>query len=65
MTGRETGDGYMSAECTVAQRPEYEELHATCRQTNDVPLPHSSGLLLVRRCPCACHTTDGGHAGEA
>ncbi|MDW4908981.1 hypothetical protein RB628_27495 [Streptomyces sp. ADMS] len=45
----------MSAECAVALRPEYEGVHATCRQTEDIPLPHSTGILLQARCRCACH----------
>ncbi|WP_173263389.1 hypothetical protein [Streptomyces pacificus] len=45
----------MSAECALAQRPEYKDLHRQCRQTKDVPLPHSSGILLVRRCTCPHH----------
>lgn len=48
-------DAPLSAECTLGQRPEYEGLHGECRQTRDIPLPHSNGLLLVRRCPCPCH----------
>ncbi|MEU3252883.1 hypothetical protein [Streptomyces sp. NPDC006997] len=45
-----------SAECALAaQRPEYRDLHATCRRTEDIPLPHSRGVLLVPRCRCACH----------
>jgi hypothetical protein len=50
-----TGEATLSAECTVAKRRGYKDLHAECRQTEDVPLPHSNGLLLVRRCGCACH----------
>ncbi|MFG2022150.1 hypothetical protein [Streptomyces sp. NPDC048825] len=45
----------LSAECTLAQRPDYAHLHTSCRQTEDVPLPHSVGVLLVRRCGCPCH----------
>lgn len=45
----------LSAECAVGQQPGYEDLHAMCRQTKDVPLPHSNGLLLVARCRCTCH----------
>lgn len=45
-----------SAECALAtQRPEYRSLHGDCRQTNDIPLPCSRRVLLVRRCRCACH----------
>lgn len=46
----------MSAECALAQRPEYKDLHRECRQTQDVPLPNSNGLLLVCRCTCPHHT---------
>ncbi|MFI1480532.1 hypothetical protein [Streptomyces sp. NPDC020747] len=45
----------MSPECAVAQRPDHKVLHRWCRQTEDVPLPHSFGILLVRRCTCECH----------
>jgi len=45
-----------SAECTVAKRPGYEDLHTACRQTEDVPLPRAMGVLLVPRCGCMCHT---------
>jgi hypothetical protein len=45
----------MSAECAVAQRPEYKGLHADCRQTRDIPLPGGGGILLVPRCTCTCH----------
>ncbi|MET9386983.1 hypothetical protein ABZY09_39700 [Streptomyces sp. NPDC002928] len=45
----------MSAECALAQRPGYTDLHQACRQTEDVPLPHGDGILLVRRCTCSHH----------
>jgi hypothetical protein len=45
----------MSAECAVALRPEYRDMHARCRQTEDIPLPHSTGILLLARCHCVCH----------
>lgn len=45
----------MSAECTVALRPDCKGMHAKCRQTEDIPLPHSTGILLLARCRCACH----------
>lgn len=45
----------VSAECAVGQRPGYEDVHGWCRQTEDVPLPHATGILLVHRCRCACH----------
>jgi hypothetical protein len=47
----------MSAECALAQQPGYEDLHDECRQTEDVPLPHGGGLLLVPRCTCPHHPT--------
>lgn len=46
----------LSAECTLAQRPAYRDLHGQCRRTEDVPLPHSHGILLMQRCGCACHS---------
>ncbi|MEH0576948.1 MULTISPECIES: hypothetical protein [Streptomyces] len=55
---RTTADGTaetLSAECTLARRPGYEDLHARCRQLKDVPLPHSTKVLLVHRCRCSCH----------
>lgn len=55
----------LSAECTVAKRPEYEGLHANCRQTEDVPLPHSTGILLLQRCGCSCHRPTNGGADES
>lgn len=45
----------LSAECTLAQRDGYEYLHRDCRQTEDIPLPGSSGVLIQRRCGCTCH----------
>lgn len=51
-----TDTSAMSAECAVALRPEYKGMHARCRQTEDIPLPHSTGILLQARCRCACHT---------
>jgi len=47
--------GALSAECTLARQPGYGNVHAMCRQTKDVPLPHSTGILLVQRCRCSCH----------
>lgn len=44
-----------SAECTLAGRPEYSQLHDDCRQTKDIPLPGTSGILLQQRCGCSCH----------
>ncbi|MFI6244782.1 hypothetical protein [Streptomyces sp. NPDC051016] len=45
----------MSTECALAQRPGYSPWHQECRQTKDIPLPHSHGILLVRRCTCPHH----------
>lgn len=48
-----------SAECTLAAREGYEGLHLDCRQTQDIPLPHGGGLVLVPRCTCSCHRWGG------
>lgn len=45
----------MSAECALAQRPEYNSLHHDCRRTEDIPLPGATGIVLVPRCSCRCH----------
>lgn len=45
----------LSAECALAGRPDYEDLHRSCRQTADVSLPGATGLLLMSACPCSCH----------
>ena len=63
MSAAETAEApTLSAECTVGKLPDYEYLHDKCRQTKDVPLPHSTGILLQARCRCVCHryrrTTD-------
>lgn len=50
-----TGPENLSTECTLGRKPGYGDVHAWCRQTKDVPLPHSTGILLVRRCRCTCH----------
>jgi hypothetical protein len=51
----------LSAECALAARSDYGQLHGTCRQAADVPLPHGLGMLLMRRCPCSCHAiAEGG-----
>ncbi len=56
MSAPTVGTQTLSAECTPAKQRGYEDLHGECRQTgDDVPLPYSYGLLLVRRCGCACH----------
>lgn len=51
-----------SAECTLAERPGYGDLHDQCRKTEDVPLPWSKGVLLVRRCDCRCHERTKGRS---
>ncbi|WP_155059928.1 hypothetical protein [Streptomyces blattellae] len=51
----ETDRPPLSAECTLAQQPDYRDVHGLCRQIKDVPLPYSHGGWLVRRCTCACH----------
>lgn len=48
-------DTALSAECALAKRKGYADVHGMCTQTRDIPLPHSGGMLLVQRCPCACH----------
>jgi hypothetical protein len=55
-----TDSADLSTECTLARQPAYKDVHAMCRQTKDVPLPHSTGILLVRRCRCSCHRHSGG-----
>ncbi|OKJ84109.1 hypothetical protein AMK31_18535 [Streptomyces sp. TSRI0107] len=49
----------LSAECTLAKRPEYQGLHRECRRTDDIPLPHGRGILLQPRCGCSCHPWAG------
>ncbi len=44
----------LTVECTLVLRPEYEGMHAKCRQIKDIPLPHSAGILLLARCRCRC-----------
>jgi len=58
MTASYTEVSPMSAECALAQRQGYEELHRECRQTKDVPLPRATGILLMPRCACPCHVSD-------
>lgn len=45
----------LSPECALAQNPDYADLHKQCRQAKDIPLPHSNGILLQRRCECSHH----------
>lgn len=45
----------LSAECDLGQRPGYEELHGTCTQLADVPMPGVPAITLMRRCDCSCH----------
>lgn len=45
----------LSDECTLAKQPGYAVMHIKCRQTEDIPLPHSTGILLQARCRCTCH----------
>ncbi|MBX9394880.1 hypothetical protein K4749_15040 [Streptomyces sp. TRM72054] len=45
----------------LAQRPAYEGLHSHCRQTEDIPLPGATGILLQPRCGCACHAYNAPH----
>ncbi|WP_328838583.1 hypothetical protein [Streptomyces europaeiscabiei] len=52
-------DAALLAECALAGRPGYEDLHRRCRQTADVPLPGTTGLLLMSACPCSCHHAPG------
>ncbi|MBW8737364.1 hypothetical protein [Streptomyces sp. NBC_01538] len=56
MSGSGTTAVTLSAECTVAKRPGFTQLHGRCRQTKDIPVHHSAPhILLQRRCRCACH----------
>lgn len=55
MTAPTVDTSTMSPECALAQQPGYDDLHDECRQTQDVPLPHSRGVLLVPRCTCPHH----------
>ncbi|MEW2808687.1 hypothetical protein AB0929_16545 [Streptomyces massasporeus] len=51
----DAADQPASPECTLAARSGYQNLHAHCRQTRDLPLPFAFGILLQRRCGCPCH----------
>ncbi|MFC9287571.1 hypothetical protein [Streptomyces sp. NPDC057052] len=55
----------LSPECALARRPGYEDVHGACGRLRDVPLPHGGGLLLVRRCDCACHRPPAGDESRA
>lgn len=55
MAKPDTDEGAKSAECSLAEREGYADLHGQCRQLADVPLPHSHGVLLIKRCRCWCH----------
>lgn len=56
-----TPEAELSAECEVAKRDGYEDLHDECRQ-KDIPLPYGGGILLQRRCGCGCHRPKGQRA---
>jgi len=56
MTALATETLPLSSECTLAAQPGYADLHRECRQTEDVPLPHTRGIWLIRRCGCPHHT---------
>ncbi len=58
-TAGRTDQSPASPECTLATRPGYHDLHAHCRQTSSIPLPHAIGILLQSRCGCSCHKEDG------
>jgi hypothetical protein len=45
----------LSAECRLAKRPGYRDLHDSCHQLEDNPLPHGVSILLQSRCACSCH----------
>ncbi|MFD3581223.1 hypothetical protein [Streptomyces sp. NPDC058683] len=55
MTAPAQDTSTMSAECAPAQRRGYSAWHEKCSQTQDIPLPHSLGILLIRRCTCPHH----------
>lgn len=61
MTAPATDRPPLSAECTLAARPGYNDVHRLCQQTKDVPLPHGGGILLALRCGCPCHATQRQH----
>ncbi|MHC5904392.1 hypothetical protein ACVNF4_10875 [Streptomyces sp. S6] len=48
---------YLSSACAVAIQFGPESGHGDCRLTEDIPMPHSKGrLVLIPRCRCTCHT---------
>lgn len=49
----------MSPECAVGTKRGYGYLHDQCRQTEDIPLPGASGILLQARCKCIHHRYTG------
>lgn len=51
-----TADQDLSAECQLAERPGYEDVHDSCTQLADVPMPGAPRITLVRRCRCTCHS---------
>jgi hypothetical protein len=48
----------LSAECALAERDGYGDLHRACTQLADVPMPGAPRITLVRRCRCHCHRGD-------
>ncbi|MFJ2174482.1 hypothetical protein ACIOHE_16420 [Streptomyces sp. NPDC087851] len=77
VTARDDVDPFTAMEAlraalAVALRPDDEDLHAECRQAEDVLPPWVTGLLPARRCTCPCHgnnhqgsTQDAGQPGHA
>jgi hypothetical protein len=55
MAATTVDDESLSSECTVGEELGYEHLHDRCTRTQDIPLPYSTGILLVKRCRCLCH----------
>ncbi|GAA3783911.1 hypothetical protein GCM10022403_018250 [Streptomyces coacervatus] len=58
MTAPATEAPPLSAECKLAERPGYKDLHGNCHE-KDIPLPHGGGILLQGRCGCYCHRLNG------
>ncbi|MGW4564164.1 hypothetical protein ACWEN3_17695 [Streptomyces sp. NPDC004561] len=46
----------MSTECVLAQRSHYKDLHRSCLQTEDVPLPHGGEIPPMSKCTCSHHS---------